>query len=1015
MMKNLRITLLSVLLLGGGWSVGAAVVTYTGAAGGNWETASNWDATRVPDSADDVYIPSGKVVKVAFTAEVASLTISTNGVVSVNGATTNVLSRLAADTNRTDPVGMTVTGNVTLVGSGSLAIGGNFQKCQSYLAVGGNLVLTNTAALAVYAGPTNAVYSFKTGGARVTVTGITSVASGCWIYPDCDLASGAPVVFDLQDLAIATNGGFNAIQRGYGFVNNGTNPAPAGTFVEVQGGNTWYTTAPGRGNFYTIGGGYGSYGCSYNATYGRTYGYTNAPFHPGSPNGVYSTASARRGGGAIRILARQVVLEGALKADAGPQMDAGGGYGCSSGGGIWVTCETIRFGLSASLSAPGGNYTGLGYTSSGGGGRISVGMKLTPEQIDTLYAGGTPVGLVYEPLRQVATDVGPGRAKRIGDTEYVWAPGTGTSTLVTAPDADKILLVGGNPAGVGTPYPAYGSSTFTNGAPVACSVPWDDQFALASGGRIRYFCQGYTVSNAAGVVASGGATNVTVSLTNNCFLTWNWGARQTLFSATAGPNGTLRVSSATLTNFSEWVSDGATVTAVEAVPNAGYEFLWWAGDVPYAQSTNTVLQYTAGKPRAVTAVFRLAEAPATRSWNGSTTVPGDWLNPALWLPAGNVPGKQDTVIVTRGICWVSNYAEVATLTLVSNAILRVGAITASGVHGQAVDSKYQLPITGTTLDRAELVVRGDLTLTNIAQLGVGAVDQAYAAALQVGGNLSLAGTNKLAVYAGPTNSLFTFKTGGAQVSVGGTLLVATNSWIVPVCDPYTGSPVRFDLDRLVVNAGGGFDASKRGYGRYPTRNPPALAPGVGLWYAIGAGHGGRGGSYNALCGLTYGYSNAPFYAGSLNGDYQTSLNGGGAIRIHARRAEVNGALMADADQTSWGGGPSGGGIWLTAEQRLQIGQIALFSAKGGPSNYGSRGGGGRIALGLRLTMLDLDALFESGQPVSRVTRLNDTEFAARFPGATWTVALSTTGTLGEAGTKVYMEAPLPSGSIILIR
>jgi hypothetical protein len=81
---------------------------------------------------------------------------------------------------------------------------------------------------------------------------------------------------------------------------------------------------------------------------------------------------------------------------------------------------------------------------------------------------------------------------------------------------------------------------------------------------------------------------------------------------------------------------------------------------------------------------------------------------------------------------------------------------------------------------------------------------------------------------------------------------------------------------------------------------------VGYSYSIGAGFGGRGGAYNATYGNTYGKIHAPIQPGSCNGAYQSPLNGGGLIRIHAARVELNGTLNANANLTSWAGGPSGG-------------------------------------------------------------------------------------------------------------
>ena len=53
----------------------AATLTYTGANGGDWDTASNWDGGAVPTIADDVVI-NAKWVKSAGSISAKSITIT---------------------------------------------------------------------------------------------------------------------------------------------------------------------------------------------------------------------------------------------------------------------------------------------------------------------------------------------------------------------------------------------------------------------------------------------------------------------------------------------------------------------------------------------------------------------------------------------------------------------------------------------------------------------------------------------------------------------------------------------------------------------------------------------------------------------------------------------------------------------------------------------------------------------------------------------------------------------------
>jgi hypothetical protein len=335
-----------------------------------------------------------------------------------------------------------------------------------------------------------------------------------------------------------------------------------------------------------------------------------------------------------------------------------------------------------------------------------------------------------------------------------------------------------------------------------------------------------------------------------------------------------------------------------------------------------------------------------------------------------------------------------------------------------VDTANHLPYSGTRQEEARVIVHGDLVMAGTAQMGMGAPKQGYHTSLTVEGDLLLTGANRLLIAAGPLNDAFTHATGTCAVRVNGHCEVATGSWIYPVSDYYTGGSVRFDLNRLLVAGGGGFNAEARGYGWDSSRTPGTYAPGVGYSYTIGAGHGGHGGSYNATYGNTYGYSNAPIQPGSCNGAYSAPVNGGGLIRIHAARVELNGTLNANAILTSWAGGPSGGGIWVTAGSSLKVGATATLTARGGPSNYSSRGGGGRIALGLLLSPAEIGSLQATGElpGLRKVVSLDQAAFTNRFAGVSIDLTPSTTGgnkTSGENGTFVFLDAQQATTLLIL--
>ncbi len=983
---------------------------FTGANNGAWEVAGNWTPSGVPTTDDALFI-TNKTVYVDSEAVAGSLVLS-GGALIVAGSTATVTAQKPRDAARTAPVGLFVQSNLWL--SGNCSVGGVQQSCVSYLTVGGDLTLTGTKALAVYAGPRQGLHPFKNGGARVTVAGTTAIDAGCWFYPDCDTFTGHPVVFDLQDLTVAETGGFDATQRGWGYTNVGPRIPADPDYYERIIPNYWDTPAPGWGFDYSIGAGHGGRGGTYSTVRGRglAYGNANAPSYPGSPNGIYNSLSfTRRGGGTARIQARGVLLDGRIKADAGTQS----GFGGSSGGGIWLTCKTIAYGIAASMSAQGG-LCSSGYSSPGGGGRISIGLNLSAAEVDALFAGETPEGLLYEALTQLPADVTGGQGRLTGGV-YAYAE-SGTATFVASAEADKTLVVAGLPLQAGDPSPAYGPNSFAHGQWVTNSVAVYGADAGVDD-RVRYRCQGYTLANLEGPVSSGTTNWVAVQLSENLTLTWLWAEPEVRVDASAGMNGIVR-RGAVEGAFSEWLAVGATSASVEAVPDAGYEFLYWLGDVPLALATNNPLQFTADSPHSVQALFRLAEAPATRVWNGGTAALGAWHDVANWLPAGNIPGKEDHVVIAAGYCCTTNYAECGSLAISNAAILRVASRTTPANRAQRTESNSQLAIEKVYFDEGRLVVRRDLDLRQSAQLGAGGSNQTYAVALDVGGDMSLRDTASLAVYGGPTNRLFDFETGTATVRVGGLFRVETNCWVYPTSDRYTGGSPRFDVGQLSLAAGGGFNATERGFDRVKGRVPETVAPGLGYSFDRGAGYGGRGGNgQRGYFGQPYGFAKAPIHPGSCNGDHLGWFaRGGGLVRVHVGGSvTLNGSVIADGSQTTVYGGPSGGGIWITAE-RFKVGSSAVLRARGGLSNYNySGGGGGRIALGVKLTAADLAQLGATGEPVSKVETVDAAAFGIRYPGVALNVSPVTTNateTSAQAGTFILLDATR-QGTVLLLR
>jgi hypothetical protein len=360
------------------------VGTRTWTAGGdrtNWLDGANWSPAGVPGRHEAVLLTNGTVLLDGrMVAEVGSLTIGTNAFLRISSTGATVTVQYPVSAVSTETVGMVVHGDLTLYGK--MSVGGAHQKCRSVLTVEGNLLLLRTnAQLAVNAGystPTNFVVAnslaaYREGGGYVTVRGSTTLETNCWIYPRCDGLSGAPVIFDLQDLTVAAGSGFNADNRGwYSYLDS------------IRGILYAYGPGSSAGNNYAGGcyGGKGGDGPSGHLVQGVVYGYTNAPYYPGSHGGNNLGAAA---GGALRINGKTVRLDGTLTANG---YDTGGIHaGGGAGGGIWLTCQSLKTSTSATISAKGGSagLTGGG----GGGGRVAIGIRMKDSQMASLYATGT--------------------------------------------------------------------------------------------------------------------------------------------------------------------------------------------------------------------------------------------------------------------------------------------------------------------------------------------------------------------------------------------------------------------------------------------------------------------------------------------------------------------------------------------------------------------------------------------------------------------------------------------------
>ncbi len=261
---------------------------------------------------------------------------------------------------------------------------------------------------------------------------------------------------------------------------------------------------------------------------------------------------------------------------------------------------------------------------------------------------------------------------------------------------------------------------------------------------------------------------------------------------------------------------------------------------------------------------------------------------------------------------------------------------------------------------SSLTCGGNLSLSNSAVYLYPDVDTTVPT-LTVNGNLSLASTGTLYVYAAMTNS--TSPT-GACVNVAGAMSLVNGSFVYPYCNPTNGGGVAFTVGSLsIADATSGFNADGKGYAGSPngvTTN--GYGPGGGGTTAGGGGggggYGGLGGNNNASTGAgsTYGVASAPYQPGSGGGGSSSGTSaggaGGGLIWIQATQGAVtvngrisaNGTFLTSALGGNRAGGGSGGGIYIACS--IFAGTNGTVSAAGGwaGQSFPGGGGGGRIAI-----------------------------------------------------------------------
>ena len=829
----------------------------------------------------------------------------------------------------------------------------------------------------------------------IAVAGEMAVEAGAKVICANDPKTGAAVRFDVGSFRLSEGAVVSADGQGWFWYKSSGDPLATCT----QG--TYQCRAMGAGGdsntgmSYNRGAGYGAAVGNASAPYGVEYGLKHAPFLPGSPNGLHSATLGNgvRGGGTVWIRCAGVCeLDGTISANGVAAF-----YGAPSGGGIWLSAKGLKASASASLSANGGDMTGSStYLSTAAGGRISLAIGVSNEQLDALARGETPADVTCaDEITLVSASVRGSRKTQASAPTY---GNSGTMTTVTGPYAYVNVTVAGSPVDVRGCEPACGSPSFEGGSVQTFTAPAFG--ADMADGRFGYTCAGYVVSNEQGEVKSGPGLSVEATIEKGLSVTWLWKDPQKRVFVAKPAHGALTVDGVVQPGDVTLWTDG-DFAPIGVVADDGYEFVCWSGKVPLGTVAANPLAVTATEPLTLGAVIRPVADPTIRTWNGT----GVWTDAANWTPAG-IPGAGDTLVIASGACAVPNGLVAAALQVTGGALL-----------------------VGTTGDvNAEVAVAGDMTVAG-GQVVLG-YDKAMKghARLAVGGDLTLGSDADMKAYGGPLADAYTFATGSSFIEVGGVFALEAGSTLSLYSDYSSGGSVKITATDFTVAEGATVDAKEKGFMWLDAVTPPN-SPGVGYTYTRGASHGGIGNGWGGEV-PAYDQAKAPVMPGSPNGVHESLNNctrGGGVIRVHAARLlSVAGTLTADAKEMNGYGGASGGSIWLTAE-KLDFAPTAVLTAKGCGSglngatvtaSYGSMGAGGRIAIEGGLTAAQIETLAETGEGITRRVR-DEAKFMEIFPGVDVRDAVrggkeyAKDGVYGAKGSFVFL--PAPKGLMLLVR
>ncbi len=652
--------------------------------------------------------------------------------------------------------------------------------------------------------------------------------------------------------------------------------------LKVEAGST--ISANGQGYTYGTGTGKGTNGTQSVGAGGGGYGGV----------GGAGSGSTTNGGTAYGTLKAPTDL-GSPGGDSYNSTDRGG----SGGGAIKINLSGTSAVINGTISSNGNNGTSVTYPSAGGsGGSIWINFTASGN-----ISGSGVITANGGNRYNTKASAGGGAGGRIAIT------GFGTNSLATA----NIRAYGGEgyqPGGAGTIYLKSAAQTngdlyVSNNNRVGGGTPllttgggpnweFDNMLAGITNGAILYIPSGATLNHS--------LTTGTISGTAGTVLLNSGG----IISA---PNLTGLTIAGTLT-----INTGSTFSlgALDSLTVSGTFNNYLSPHVVSSLSvTGTINNY------------------GTITYSGTS-----------WTLAGTFV-NQTTASAVFTANSLTDLTVSGTLTINSLSTINVGNLANVTVSGTFTNAKI-LPTLTT------FVVSTGGTVNNSGTIPISAT------------SWTLAGTfNNTGTF---TASSLTDITINGTLSLGGTYTFSTSPYPSltinsggTLTQP-TGSTANINLNLATLNVASGGSINLDGKG--------GSTSGAGAsdcnWYQNGggAGHGGNGGSSNTgeAGGAAYGSISAPVTTGSAggSGSYTSCIAGtggagGGAIKLNVSgTATINGTISANGtagtQANNWGGGGSGGSIWIIADTLEGTTGVIRVNGGTGAASYSGGGGGGRICL-----------------------------------------------------------------------